>query len=751
MSVAAPATPQGRIVQARIKRIAPTGLVIDLQDGREGLVREREIAWDARARKGWRTRYPPGETVEVILIKAPTGALPEYSIRLAKSDPWLQAGERYAVGEVVEGCVTGIMPYGVFVELEPGISGLLHKAQFPVWERREPGEVFWPGDLVKVQVTQVDTEGRRVNLSMQGLASRRWQQMPLEPGRPRQARKGGDGVRKSPSSSALPLENLLIHGAKTVLVADDHRRKRDDIAEWLRLAGQYVFTAADGEEAVRLAQEKAPHLAIVDVNMPKLDGFGVVRRIEEVSPLTQCVLITGENNIEQFNADLAELLPKGVRFFPKQGLYPEDVLALLDDGPEIVREQPRTKGTDRVRRFVPGGDFSLQVDLIWMGGLLDRLRAATHANSVVLFTLDLASRQTSAVAQAGRPSLRMSIIPDLIHSPVRDVAEGGTVAKARDLAEAQSRRFLHLYDYVRFAACVGVPAIIANSNPYALFVFFDEPPDNLEMVEAQALLTAEAVTAKLESHQLMARTTGLHRQAMIGQLTDLLTHELNNQRDFIPRTHRLLQDQLRTVQKYGQDNPVMLPGALADVESTILDFTKELGELTKTVERLSGLNESEQAESVILSDIVEEAVNLLGFMARNNKIKIEINDMTKLSYMRTIKVSVRQVLVNVIVNAILQIRDLARGQQGLIRVILENAHVDDSRMYRIFVEDDGPGIHRRDWERIFDIGVTTRKGGRGLGLYISRKILEPIDGRVYVGASHILWGSQFVIELPSLP
>ena len=68
-------------------------------------------------------------------------ARPDLSLRLAQSDPWLDAEERLIqCGVLVDGVVTGIMPYGIFVELEPGVTGLVHRSRFPrVDQRRARG------------------------------------------------------------------------------------------------------------------------------------------------------------------------------------------------------------------------------------------------------------------------------------------------------------------------------------------------------------------------------------------------------------------------------------------------------------------------------------------------------------------------------------------------------------------------------------------------------------------------------------
>jgi signal transduction histidine kinase len=67
---------------------------------------------------------------------------------------------------------------------------------------------------------------------------------------------------------------------------------------------------------------------------------------------------------------------------------------------------------------------------------------------------------------------------------------------------------------------------------------------------------------------------------------------------------------------------------------------------------------------------------------------------------------------------------------------------------RIFIEDNGPGIHTRLWEKVFDAGYTTRREGSGIGLYISRNLMQDIGGEIYISESRILSGTTFVLEFP---
>jgi signal transduction histidine kinase len=105
----------------------------------------------------------------------------------------------------------------------------------------------------------------------------------------------------------------------------------------------------------------------------------------------------------------------------------------------------------------------------------------------------------------------------------------------------------------------------------------------------------------------------------------------------------------------------------------------------------------------------------------------------------------RQVFLNLLLNAIQQMAAIRR--HGSIDV--EIAYETGQEMIQVRIRDDGPGIHSTLWERIFDFGFTTRKGGAGLGLTISREIVSKLRGTLSVEESHMLWGTTFLLELPT--
>jgi signal transduction histidine kinase len=121
---------------------------------------------------------------------------------------------------------------------------------------------------------------------------------------------------------------------------------------------------------------------------------------------------------------------------------------------------------------------------------------------------------------------------------------------------------------------------------------------------------------------------------------------------------------------------------------------------------------------------------------------------TPFCYTRAPAASVIQVLVNLLLNAIQQIGRTRGRMGGRIAIELAPAQARGRTVYRIQIEDDGPGIHWRLWERIFEMGYTEREEGSGLGLFISRNLVTGLGGQLFVAASAIHWGSTFVLELP---
>lgn len=729
-------------ITARILRITQAGLVVALPDGREGLVRERELAWDAEGRKGWTERYHPNDPVQVVTLGKGRDRRPELSIRLAQSDAWREIRNRYPIGLLVEGVVTGVMPYGVFVELEPGVSGLLHISRFPAWAHRPPGEIFWPGDLVKVIVDTVDVERRRIGLSMFDLSAQRWHdEQPLT----RLPRLRPE--KPATNNGTLPTMDALFQRKQLyVLVVEDDDAQRQSVADWLRYAGQSVETVASAEEALAMIPTIPLDLVLMDIGLTGMDGIEATRQIRDRWPELRCVLMTDWSRAERRAKEIQPLRKAGVGLLIKP-LLPEDLLAALLNAPAAPLTQPPSASPARVRleQAKPALTGAGEAEL---GAVLARLLAATRADKVVLFELDSEGRQITVTEQRGAVPLRIAALPELIHSPVRDVAEGGQVVIATTATEASTKRFIHLKPLLDFDACLGVPAPAQLRCCYALFLFFFHPLSAPEQTLAQAESAAAAVGAWLERQQLIKQTADLNRIAVMGQLTRALVHEISGRLTPVNLTLQRLQAACTQVEECAATAPAQAIDVIHQARQELQALAQQAETLARTTRSFGRMARPGEVEIVRLDEIIAEAVDVLSDTASTAHVTVAMLPAPRLFFTRAQVTHLQQVIVNIVQNAIQQIHLLRPQTGGRVEIRLAQAMRDSQPVLQVSVEDDGPGIHRRLWERIFDMDYTTRPEGSGLGLYLSRSLAEAQGGRITVRDSRVLWGTTFVVELP---
>lgn len=164
---------EGQIIEGMVKNITDYGAFIDL-GGVDGLLHVTDIAWH-------RVNHPSealtvGQTVKVQIIRfnADTQRI-SLGMKQLESDPWVGADTQYAVGSLISGRVTNITDYGAFVELEPGIEGLVHVTEMS-WTKKNvhPSKIVSTSQEVDVKVLDVDAAKRRISLGMKQCIPNPW-------------------------------------------------------------------------------------------------------------------------------------------------------------------------------------------------------------------------------------------------------------------------------------------------------------------------------------------------------------------------------------------------------------------------------------------------------------------------------------------------------------------------------------------------------------------------------------------------
>lgn len=155
----------GEICEGRVTNLCSFGAFVDL-GGFEGLIHISELSWG-------RVGHPSdvlelGQTVRVYVLNVePERERVGLSIKRLQPNPWESVEERYAVGQVVNGMVTHVVDFGVFVQVEEGLEGLVHVSELASGRANNPRDVLKEGDRVSVQVLDVDRERRRMGLRLE--------------------------------------------------------------------------------------------------------------------------------------------------------------------------------------------------------------------------------------------------------------------------------------------------------------------------------------------------------------------------------------------------------------------------------------------------------------------------------------------------------------------------------------------------------------------------------------------------------
>ena len=165
---------EGQVIEGTVKNITDYGAFVDL-GGIDGLLHVTDIAWR-------RVNHPTevltiGQQVKVRIIKInhETHRI-SLGMKQLQEDPWSAIEARYSVGQKLKGRVTNITDYGAFVELEPGIEGLIHVSEMS-WTKKNvhPGKIISTSQEVEVQVLEVDAAKRRISLGLKQTLQNPWE------------------------------------------------------------------------------------------------------------------------------------------------------------------------------------------------------------------------------------------------------------------------------------------------------------------------------------------------------------------------------------------------------------------------------------------------------------------------------------------------------------------------------------------------------------------------------------------------
>lgn len=718
--------------QGRAVRVLPSGIILRFEDGKEGFLPRREFPLGAT--RDLRQMFQSGQVFDVLPVEnsATDGRT---LFRLAVHDYWEQFIRDFPPGAFITGWVSGIEPYGLFVSLGFGLTGLVPREQIAPGKIGRIEDVIWVGDPVLCQVVALDGDERRIELSIAAAAAARTDHL-----------KTGEGLTPlppAPSTSSSSLTSLpLPLSSLRFLIVDDHPETRQQLARYLKRLG-FLTEAVESVAAAReMLQRVQFDWLLIDVHMAGTNGIEFAESLLAEAQPPRVTLMTDFSQATMFEKDLTRLRGLGVDLLTKP--YQEPELKQLLEGQQ-TRGGPLLSPPSPARAR---NSTSMNLGLA-LREILRRARNDTNASALFVFGANSRIQRLDILAQAGEPSLDPADKQLQAHwryMPIRDVMEDGDVVNTRDIRnEKDLARFRYMIPLFPFGSCYGLP--IPGTKRAAFFAFHPDA-EHFNRQHRQILrAAAERIGAALERQETMRILQNHQRDMVLGQVSNMHIHELTNKLNAVRYNAQSIDHGIQSLLDLGEDAPSeasdQLWYTLEEDSKYLLDSVEALAETQRGYDLLVREQESTQ---VNLHDLLRQTLRLSQRLAAEKKVGLR----EQLEHPNPVVLAtpawVEQAILNLLLNAIQQIAAAQPSRAG--NVLVTTRPGSTGRAVQIHFFDDGPGIHAVDRERIFDLGFTTREGGSGLGLYVTRNLIEMLEGRISVEESYMQWGTTFVIELP---
>jgi len=158
--------PVGTTIEGKIKNITDFGLFIGIDEGIDGLVHISDISWIKRI-KHPSELFKKGDVVQAIVLDIEKESERfSLGIKQLQDDPWKSVAQRYEVGKEITGTVTNLTDFGIFVELEEGIEGLVHVSEISKEKIKTPVGKYNIGEVITARVMNINSDERRIGLSI---------------------------------------------------------------------------------------------------------------------------------------------------------------------------------------------------------------------------------------------------------------------------------------------------------------------------------------------------------------------------------------------------------------------------------------------------------------------------------------------------------------------------------------------------------------------------------------------------------
>jgi small subunit ribosomal protein S1 len=251
-----------QVVEGTISNIVDFGAFVDL-DGIDGLIHISELSWS-------HVNHPSeilsiGDTVKVKVLDIDRQRQRiSLGLKQTQEDPWQRVVDTYNIGDELEGTVTKVVTFGAFVEILDGVEGLVHISELAQHHVDNPREIIQPGDPVKVKILEIDSERRRLSLSIKRVEGQVLPVRPIEP--PTEGEGDESGLDDVPE---LGLSEDVFSGDDGIVEATVDEVQAPDAVE---VAAEAPEAAASVEAPVEATEVEVPAEAEVEAPAAEVEA-----------------------------------------------------------------------------------------------------------------------------------------------------------------------------------------------------------------------------------------------------------------------------------------------------------------------------------------------------------------------------------------------------------------------------------------------------------------------------------------------
>lgn len=744
---------------AVVKKVLLSGLVVEVE-GEDGFVPRRELDWND-LRIDPTAHFKTGQEILVVVIETSEGDGARFSRKLAINDPWVDKVEKYEAElkanrfPVVRGVVMDVTVQCVFVLLEDNNDAIIFPSGIPSSQKNDDvnlSKIFSVGDHVEARIKEIRHKYRSFGLDISSHASnlaksRRKREeatwnVTLGDIFPQLAELGFQSERENRGQGA-DFSKLR------VLVIEDDQRDRKKLEGILRgFTCDFMVTASKTELDSVLERPDRFDLVFLDKNLNNwergLTGNKFVDKIQGQSPGVHIVVTTREGTEAAQNAFSSAT---SVDVIQKPLSEHEIEHFLLDVSKTAtvssLAAMHRMDRDARIKRDFLSMDQKLEdaLDIV----LRSLCKGTDGQVKAVVLRMDLTTQEIHCIRSYSLDEISW---PDhkstLRYTPIENVIRWDEPLVEIELPESRKKHFPKEIQFVSFA---GIPIQTFGETCHGLFLFGETSGSISRGIYSLAHELAIAIARLIER----AMTDNILLQealfASMGRLYMTMGHEI---RDAVTGIKDL-------PGKLRQDIDAL---KIEDIKSKVQ--SKKIGDMRRTVEGLKKageriLNLFDFYADLSREDPIPQHISLRRLldevtddMKRRHcsqgtifQIKVKEESLT----IDGSRIKLRQVLRNLVLNACQQMET----SDTLCPYIEMSAFLDKGSPacpVKIMISDSGPGIHTKDWEKIFEPWQSTRKKGAGLGLYICRLLIRAMGGNIRIYESFRFIGTTFIIELP---